>query len=151
MAHPAHQLAGIGVDFYRLIQQHFFPTSAYRRLRSHRSRKRRVRIVNLDKQRSWKLIKRFPKLRFRLLSPFTLLAKLRDAYVNLLLAASSNMASSSEAMAIGNVGIIPDRMRTLFNESPPKEYEDLKVLMELYRAQKLPVVSSSAHAHDQIS
>lgn len=100
-----------------------------------------MRLGN-HKRRSFKL-RRIPKLHFRWISPFSLLAKLRDAYVNLLVAASAKM-SYTDALAMSNFAGLSGTMRPSFGEIAPKEYET-RILVELYKsvAQNQLIVSGN--------
>lgn len=129
----SQMLTRFGSDFYRwIIQILSSPRRGYTRLRRENFRRRRVQLARLGGRRSLKL-KRFPRLKFRWFSPFALLAKLRDAYVDLMLAASSRI-KAAEFMAMGSfAAAIPVRSSEPFGPIQAKEY-DTKVLVELYRS-----------------
>ncbi|KAI5077850.1 hypothetical protein GOP47_0007674 [Adiantum capillus-veneris] len=70
---------------------------------STRKRSSRIRVARLGNRPRpvFRLRTAASRLRWRWLSPLSLLAKLRDAYVNLMLSASAKLTSSSEGLAFG--------------------------------------------------
>lgn len=126
-------MSGYGPDFYRwMIQTLTSSTTGYRRLNPP-ARRRRVRIARLGKTGLKSLkIKRFSRLRLSWLSPFALLAKLRDTYVSLLLAASNKLASA-EGLVMGPFPGLPadGTPRAPFGKIQAKEYE-IQRLLEIY-------------------
>ncbi|MCO5601091.1 hypothetical protein L7F22_055210 [Adiantum nelumboides] len=115
------------------------PTSSARS--STRKRSSRIRVARLGHLKpAFRLRTAASRLRWRWLSPFSLLAKLRDAYVNFMLSASAKLASSSEGFAFG--GPFPAAGHSFLSPASSHHYPPPsqliknhdKILMDLYMA-----------------
>ncbi|KAL3696122.1 hypothetical protein R1sor_010198 [Riccia sorocarpa] len=111
--------------------------SAYERLNKRPGKSRTERLGK--KKRSWRL--RLPKIKVRILSPLTLLGRLRDAYVRMMMNLANRYPCSPPSITKG--GSKSSRKKHFFTEA------ELLCLEYLKRDTNFMIQAAKAHAEAQ--
>lgn len=86
-------------------------------------RKPKPKVQRLGRARSWRL--RMPKIRIRIVSPLKLLARLRDAYVNMMMSFAGKMGTIN-SLPTNHPGRRPEAKMCIFNDAELRYIEYLK-------------------------
>ncbi|KAL2628607.1 hypothetical protein R1flu_013293 [Riccia fluitans] len=112
--------------------------SAYERLNK---RPLKGRVERLGKKRSWRL--KLPKIRVKIVSPLTLLRRLRDAYVRMMLSLASR-APGTPGLPYGlELKSAPSKKKHFFTDA------ELLCLEYLRRDTNFMIQAAKAHAEAQ--